>query len=458
MNRTRSDELSEGRRPGRVGGVASEERFPLGDVIPRRGTGSVKWEYAEGAVGHASSLDRVDDAEVIPMWVADMDFACPRVVVEAIRQRANHPIFGYTVETRRFARALSRWIEARHGFRPDPQWMTPTEGVVCDLQLLVSALLRPGDGVIVHRPVYYPFFGAIRNGGGRIVACPLLEPDGRDDERAGSRPSELSEGRWRLDLARFESLAGDPRNRMTFLCNPHNPVGRVWSREELLRFAEIAARHRLFVVSDEIHGDLMLDGRRFIPYLSVDAADRSRTVVCSAPSKTFNLAGLKTSCLIAPNPKLRRAFQRARDRTGAYGVNPLGVAAAEAGWRFGAPWLDRVLAYLSGNSAFVAAFFAQRPELGVEVTPLEGTYLAWLDFRNSRIPAADLDRFLLCEARVRLKDGALFGPEGRGFVRMNLACPRKLLRTALGRIELGLRGPRGGERATPPGSGAKSGL
>ena len=403
---------------------------PLDRLIPRAGTGSVKWEYREGAVGHGSTLVPAEDPDVLPMWVADMDFACPEVVVEAIRRRAEHPIFGYTAAPPGFAEAWCGWVAARHGFRPEPEWVLPTEGIVPDLGLLVRTFLEPGQGVILHPPVYHPFFGAVRNGGARLRSCPLR----RDQEAEGQGRNP-----YRLDLERFEALAAEPETRMTFLCSPQNPVGRVWDRGELEDFARIAARHDLIVVADEIHGDLMLDGRRFVPWLSLDEADGARSVVCAAPSKTFNLAGLKSSCLVIPDAELRDRYRRARDRTGAYGVNPLSAAAAEAAWRGGGPWMDEVLAYLSGNARRALTFFRGRPELGVDAVPVEGTYLAWLDFRRTGIPAASLESFLLANAKLRLEDGAVFGEEGRGFMRLNLACPRPLLDQALTRLEAALR-------------------
>lgn len=421
--------------------------------IPRCGTGSVKWEFEEGSFGRASSLVPVKDRGVIPMWVADMDFPAPPCVTEAIRRRADHPIFGYTAPTPGFADAFCDWAAVRHRYRPRPEWVAATEGIVPDLQTLVRALLDEGEGVIVHRPVYTPFFGAIRNAGARIVPCSLRvepSPPGGAGSEAGQRsavtsgtsgtpgtsgPSGSGGGnRYRLDLERFDELAAEPANRMTFLCHPHNPVGRVWTGDELAEFAEIAARRGLIVVSDEIHADLVLDGRRFSSFLSLPGADASRTVVCAAPSKTFNLAGLKSSLLVVPDETLRGKFRRERDRTGAYGVNPLSAAAAEAAWRGGGEWLDSVLAVLSENAAAVRRFFAERPELGVRCVPVEGTYLAWLDFRGSGVPAADLDSFLLAKARLRLKDGQVFGPEGLGFARMNFACPAALLEEALHRL------------------------
>lgn len=360
------------------------------------------------------------------MWVADMDFPCPEVVVEAIRRRAEHPIFGYSAPLPGFAEAFCDWTATRHRYRPDPEWVAPTEGIVPDLGLLVRSLLRQGEGVIVHPPVYYPFFGAVRNSGARLVRCPL---------RADAGPGNP----YRLDLERFERLALEPENRMTLLCSPHNPVGRVWTPEELGAFAGIARRRGLLVVCDEIHADLTLDGRGFTPWLSLPEADRARSVVCSAPSKTFNLAGLKASCLIIPDPALRADFRRARDRSGVYGVNPLSAVAAEAAWRGGAAWLDEVLDYLSANAAALDRFFRECSELGVRVTPLEATYLAWLDFRQSGVAAADLEPFLLEKARLRLEDGAIFGSEGRGFARMNIACPRPLLEEALARLAAALR-------------------
>lgn len=415
--------------------------------IRRYGTGSVKWEFEEESFGHASSLVPVKDRGVIPMWVADMDFPAPHCVTEAIRRRADHPIFGYTAPAAGFADAFCEWAAVRHGYRPRPEWVVATEGIVPDLQTLVRALLDEGEGVIVHRPVYTPFFGAIRNAGARIVPCPLrVEPP--PSGRAGSewaKRSAVTSGtsgtsgsgggnRYRLDLERFDELAAEPANRMTFLCHPHNPVGRVWTGDELAEFAAIAARRGLIVVSDEIHADLMLDGRRSSSFLSLPGTDASRTVVCAAPSKTFNLAGLKSSLLVVPDEALRGKFRRERDRTGAYGVNPLSAAAAEAAWRDGGEWLDSVLAVLSENAAAVRRFFAERPALGVACVPVEGTYLAWLDFRGSGVPAAELDSFLLEKARLRLKDGQVFGPEGLGFARMNFACPAALLEEALHRL------------------------
>ena len=409
----------------------------LDRLIPRAGTGSVKWEYREGAVGHGSTLVPAEDPDVIPMWVADMDFPCPRVVIEAIRRRAEHPIFGYSMGLPSYREAFCDWSAVRHGFRPDPDWVVPTEGIVPDLGLLVRTFLEPGQGVILHPPVYFPFFGAVRNNGGRMHLCPLR----REDER-----SDGDRNPYRLDLERFEKLAAEPDTRMTFLCTPQNPVGRVWTPGELAAFAEIAARHGLIVVADEIHGDLMLDGRRFTPWLGLDHPSGLRSIVCSAPSKTFNLAGLKSSCLIIPDEEMRASYQRARDRTGVYGVNPLSAAAAEAAWRGGGPWLDRVLAYLSENARTLRRFFAERPELNVGTVPVEGTYLAWLDFRRTGIAAEALEDFLLDKARLRLENGAIFGEEGRGFARMNLACPRPLLEEALCRLAAALRARSGDDR------------
>ena len=419
---------------------------PFDQFISRTGTGSVKWEYREGAVGHGSSLVPAEDPEVIPMWVADMDFPCPDVVLEAIRRRAEHPILGYSVALPGLAEAFCDWMAARHGFRPEPAWVVPTEGIVPDLFLLVRTFLEPGQGVILHPPVYFPFFGAVRNGGARTHLCPLRREEG---------PDHPARNPYRLDLERFEKLAAEPETRMTFLCSPQNPVGRVWTREELTAFARIASRHDLIVVADEIHADLMLDGRTFTPWLSLEHPGSLRSIVCSAPSKTFNLAGLKTSCLVIPDERMRGAYWQARDRTGVYGVNPLSAAAAEAAWRRGGPWLDRVLSYVNENVRVLRAFFRDRPELGVGTVPVEGTYLAWLDFRGIGIPASELETFLLDKAKLRLEDGAIFGAEGRGYARMNLACPRPLLETALERLATALS-PRDRSPASGVGKGAKS--
>ena len=417
--------------------MSESPQSPFDRLISRAGTGSVKWEYREGAVGHGSSLVPAEDPDVIPMWVADMDFPCPDVVIEAIRRRTEHPIFGYSMGLLSFRAAFCDWMATRHGCRPDPEWVVPTEGIVPDLGLLVRTFLQPGQGVILHPPVYFPFFGAVRNAGARMHLAPLRRED--ESEDASEHASEHASGNpYRLDLERFEKLAAEPETRMTFLCSPQNPVGRVWTPGELAEFARIAKRHDLIVVADEIHADLMLDGRTFTPWLSLEDGVRPPSVVCSAPSKTFNLAGLKSSCLVIPDQEMRDAFRRARDRTGIYGVNPLSAAAAEAAWRGGGPWLDEVLAYLSENARTLRTFFRDRPELHVGNAPIEGTYLAWLDFRRTGIAAPDLETFLLDKAKLRLEDGAIFGAEGRGFARMNLACPRPLLKEALGRLAAAL--------------------
>ncbi len=396
---------------------------PLDEAVPRRDTASVKWDFSEEGGAFAPVTDR----GVIPMWVADMDFACPEAVTRAVVERMRSPVFGYSLEPPGFAPAFAEWCRRRHGYGPDPAWVEPSEGVVPDLQHLVRALLGPDDGVIVHSPVYYPFFSAVRHGGARLVSCPLRRVEGPGNP-------------YRLDLEAFARLAARPENRMTFLCSPHNPVGRVWRPDELADFARIARENDVLVVADEIHADLTLDGARFTPWLSLDAIDRERSVVVTSPCKTFNIAGLKISCLVIPDPEIRKAFRRARIRAGAYGVNPLSAAAAEAAWREGDDWLDQVLEYLTGSAAEVQRFFQDRPELGVRTTPIEATYLPWLDFREVRRAGPEPAAFLLREARVRLKEGAAFGSEGRGFVRMNIACPRPLLREALGRIEAALRG------------------
>ncbi len=390
---------------------------PLDRSVLRRGTGSVKWDHSEEGGG----FPPVDDPDIIPMWVADMDFACPEAVTRAISERMRNPIFGYSLESPGFASAFADWTDRRHGWRPDPGWVEPSEGVVPDLQHLVRGLLRAGEGVIVHPPVYYPFFAAVRHGGAKLVPCPLRTVPGPGNP-------------WRLDLEAFARLAAEPTNRMTFLCSPHNPVGRVWTPSELADFARIARDNDVIVVADEIHADLMLDGARFTPWLSLDESDRARSIVVTSPCKTFNIAGLKISCLVIPDEGIRDTFRRTRMRAGAYGVNPLSVAAAEAAWREGDGWLDEVLGYLTESASEVRRFFEDRPGLGVSMTLIEATYLPWLDFRAARGPDPEVAAFLLRKARVRLKEGALFGQEGQGFARMNIACPRPLLREALRRI------------------------
>jgi len=306
----------------------------------------------------------------------------------------------------------------RQGWRVDPTWIVSTPGVIPALNLLVRTLVSPGDKVLIQRPVYYPFFGAIRNNGGQIVSSALV----------------LRDGRYEMDFDDFETQAADPATSLFILCSPHNPVGRVWTRQELARIGEICLRHGVVVLADEIHGDLIYRGVEFTPLAALGDEVADNAVICTAPSKTFNLAGLHTSNIIVPNAGLRTRFERTLNACGlGRWASPFGMLACEVAYREGEPWLNQALAYIEANLELLAGFVGDRMP-GVQLIRPEGTYLVWLDFRELGLSPADLRRLMLEQSRVFPDEGSIFGPEGDGFERLNIACPRSILNEALTRI------------------------
>jgi cystathionine beta-lyase len=381
--------------------------FDFDTPIDRRGTASLKWDFCERVHGVSG---------VIPMWVADMDLAAPPVVVKALRARAAHPVYGYPMVPASFWQAAAGWFKRRQGWDVNPSWMTLAPGVVPALNLCVEAFTRPGDKIVIQTPVYHPFYSAIELNGRRIVRNPLRW-DGR---------------RFVMDLEGGEAWR-DPRTRMLILCSPHNPVGRVWTREELIALEAACAARDLVVIADEIHGDLILPGHAFTPYATISPAAAARTVTLAAPSKTFNVAGLGTALAIASEARLKDLFD-ARIQSAGLNVNSVfGLAACEAAYAGGDAWLDALLSYLDGNAAFAERFAADRlPRLGF-IRP-EGTYLGLLDCRALGLSQMELNDLFLKTARVYFDPGTKFGEELRGFQRINIGCPRAQLREALERV------------------------
>jgi len=375
--------------------------------IDRRGTASLKWDFQKRLAGEEGLL---------PLWVADMDFLAPRQVRAALRRRARHGIFGYTLEPESWYQAAAEWTRSRHGWELRRDWLLACPGVVPAIDLAILAFTAPGDSVVIQPPVYHPFAACIRNNAREVLENPL----------------RLEGSRYSLDLEHLErSLAS--RTRMLLLCSPHNPVARVWRREELEGLAELCLRRGLIVVSDEIHCDLVLPGHRHLPTASLSGEVAQRTVTLLSATKTFNLAGLGGSLAVIPDPELRRRFRTAKEALWTSPANAFSVVAAETAWRHGARWLQQVLAYVAANYRFLVDFLgANLP--AARVFPLEGTYLAWLDLRALGFPDAELKRRILRAARVWLDDGPLFGAGGQGFQRLNLACPRAILREALERM------------------------
>jgi len=405
-------------------------RYDFDKVIDRRKTNSVKWDL---------NLVNFGREDVLDLWVADMDFPAPEPVVEAIRRRAEHPIYGYTFPPASLYEAVIGWLDRRYGWKVEKEWIVFTAGVVNGLYSAIEAFSHPGDEVIVQPPVYYPFFAAVRNTG-RQLLYNHLSFDGR---------------RYTMDFAGLRSLfevrttfpARTPRIKALVLCSPHNPVGRVWTRDELTTLGRICLDNDCVLLSDEIHCDLLVKGAHHTVTATISEDIARNTVTFMSASKTFNLAGLSTSFVVIPDEGLRRRYVEAR-----YGHNSgnlFGFVALEAAYRYGDEYLAQLREYLNGNLEYFLDYVERRiPRLKV-VRP-EGTYLAWVDFRGLGLDPLALQRFIREEAGLALDDGYAFGPGGEGFERVNLACPRSLLKEALERLERAVRALQA-SKAAPPG-------
>jgi cystathionine beta-lyase len=378
--------------------------YNFDNVINRHNTNSYKWDAA--------------DAELLPMWVADMDFEVPPPIKDAILIRAEHGIFGYSLPQESYYEAIISWEKRRHGWAIEKEWITFSPGIVPAVNMLVRALAQPGDKVIVQTPVYYPFFNAIINNGCQIEKNSL----------------NFQNKKYLMDFEDLERKVKDPRAKLLILCSPHNPVGRVWTREELVRLGELCVANDVTVISDEIHCDLIFKGHKHLPFAALDKRFAKNSVTCIAPSKTFNLAGLQTSAVIIPNAKLRGRFSNVLVSDGLRSPNPFGITALEAAYNHGEPWLEQLMDYLSDNVDFLIRFVEERLPM-VEVIKPEGTYLVWMDFRKLGLDPDTLEDLMLKKARVWLDEGYIFGRGGEGFERINVACPRSLLKQGLQRIE-----------------------
>jgi len=388
-------------------------------VIERRGTRSVKWD------GMRMFLGRDD---LLPLWVADMDFEAPAAVRTALVEAAERGIYGYSMRGDEFNRAIAGWFASRHGWTLAAEWICPTPGVVPAVNAAIRAFSRPGGGVVVQTPAYYPFFGAVTGNGRTLLRSPL-----QDTGRG-----------YVMDLDDLDRklAAAD----LLILCHPHNPVGRVWNRDELAAVAELARCHEVMIVSDDIHCDIVLEGC-YQPLALIEPDLASRVVTCLSPSKTFGLAGLNTAFAVVSDPGARRRLTRELARGGFHWGTIFGDAALIAAYEHGGPWLEELLGVLRSNLGLVIDALGDLP--GVRVLPLEGTYLAWIDLRGTGLDEAELGRLLLEEAKVGLEKGSDFGPEGAGYQRLNFATPRALLSPGLERMRAVLAGA--GAREGAPG-------
>lgn len=378
------------------------------EKISREGTDCLKYDLRREVFG---------TMDVIPMWVADMDFKTPDFIIRALRKRLDHEIMGYSVRPPEYALSIIRWLQARHNWRVEEEWVCFSPGIVPALNLCTLAFTRPGDSIIVQPPVYFPFFSAVESHGRILVFNQLIEDNGK----------------WKMD---FDGLIRciSPSTKMIIISNPHNPIGRAWTDEELLRLADICLKNNLIILSDEIHCDLVLPGHRHVPVAGLNEEIASVTVTCLAPSKTFNLAGLSTSSLVIANPVLRKYFKSKIEHLHIGNGNIFGTVASISAYSEGREWLEELLAYLDRNIEAVMSFCLERiPEI-VPFRP-EATYMIWLDCRKLGMNARELQDFFVWKAGVGMNEGSTFGPGGEGFMRMNLATGHDIVIKAMEQIE-----------------------
>lgn len=378
-------------------------KYDFDKTIDRRATNSYKWDSApEG---------------VLPMWVADMDFRTASAIIDALQKRVAHGIFGYTRVPDAYYDAVTSWFSRRHGWDIDREWIIYTSGVVPAVSAVIKALTVPGDKVIVQTPVYNCFFSSIRNNGCEIVSNPLR------------RTADTYE----MDFDALERCAADPRAKVMLLCNPHNPAGRVWTPDELTRLGNICLRNGVTVVSDEIHCELVYQGFKYTPFASLSDAFLHRSVTCVSPSKAFNIAGLQIANIVAFDNDLRSRIDKAININEVCDVNPFGVAATIAAYNEGEEWLNQLVDYLHGNYEAMAEFCRRElPEF--PITRLEGTYLVWMDCSSLGMSSDALEHALLDDARLWLNAGTMYGAEGEGYMRWNIACPRSVMLDGLNRF------------------------
>ena len=388
--------------------------YDFDEVIDRRNTDCLKYDFA---------VQRGRPKDVLPFWVADMDFSIAQEIEDALVKRCQHGIFGYSEATDGYFAALQNWYLKHFNWHVQRPWLIKTPGVVFALAMAVKAFTEPGDGVLVQQPVYYPFTKVIRDNVREVVNAPLA----------------LVNGHYEINFADLEQKLADPKVKLMFLCSPHNPVGRVWTKEELLKVGDLCLKYNVITVSDEIHSDFVWDDNVHTPFATLGEEYQQNCIVCTAPSKTFNLAGLQVSNIFISNQKLRRAFRKQIDAAGYSQLNTLGLVACQAAYTYGEEWLTQVKAYIRSNITFVDDYLKQNlPQ--IKMLPIEGTYLVWLDCSALGMTADEREQWLWHEAKLWLDGGGIFGKEGEAFERINVACPRATLLQGLEQLKAAVDG------------------
>lgn len=390
--------------------MATEKNINFDEYVERKNTDCLKFDFA---------VQRGMPADVLPLWVADMDFKTSSLVLDEITKRVEHGIFGYTETGDNYFEAVSGWLKNHHNFEIKEDWIVKTPGVVFALAMAVKAYTNEGDSVLIQQPVYYPFSGVIKDNNRKVVSSDLVLTD---------------DGKYRIDFEDLENKIVENNVKLFLLCSPHNPVGRVWTIEELKEIADICVKHEVIVVSDEIHEDFTFEGYTHTPLYNVDERIRDYLVTATSPAKTFNLAGLQISNIIISDKKLRTIFAKEVYAAGYSQLNTMGIVACEAAYKYGDEWYQALKKYLQSNLDFVRDYVSEQLP-GVKLIEPEGTYLIWLDFRGLELCERELENLIVYKAKLWLDSGAIFGNVGKGFQRINIATSRAVIKEALDRIK-----------------------
>lgn len=385
------------------------EKYDFDEIIDRRGSGCIKYDFA---------AENGMPQDVLPLWVADMDFRTAPCIIERMRKDIEFGVFGYTDSGEDYFQAVSNWYASYFNWQVDKSWLVKTPGIVFAIAMAIQTLTEEGDSVIIQQPVYYPFSAVIKDSRRKLVNNELV----------------LKDGHYEMDFVDFEEKILREDVKLFILCSPHNPVGRVWTKEELQRIGDICLKHNVKIVSDEIHSDFVYPGHKHYMLPTVDERFRDISIVCTAPSKTFNLAGLQVSNIFIPNPDMRKAFEKTTLSIGCELVNMLGLHACQAAYEGGREWLEQLKLYLQGNLDYTREYLRKNlPK--IKLIEPEGTYLIWLDCRELGLSEEELENLIVQKAKLWLDRGAIFGKAGEGFERINIACPRSILHEALERMK-----------------------
>lgn len=383
--------------------------YNFDEIIDRRNTDCLKYDFA---------VERGKPGDILPLWVADMDFRTAPGIIERAVADASLGIYGYTESKDDYFQAVANWYRTYFGWHVEKKWLVKTPGIVFAIGVAIQALTEEGDAVMIQQPVYYPFSEVVKDSGRKLVNNALV----------------LKDGHYEIDFEDFEHKIIEEKVKLFVLCSPHNPVGRVWTKEELLQIGEICLKYGVKVVSDEIHSDFVYGDRKHYVFATVDSRFEEFSIICTAPSKTFNLAGLQASNIFIPNVQIRKAFRKQMSAVGYSQINMIGLHACKAAYETGREWLEELKVYLKGNLDFVRDYLEKNiPQ--IKLIEPEGTYLIWLDCRALGLPEEKLENLIVHEAKLWLDSGAIFGKDGEGFERINIACPRAVLEEACKRLQ-----------------------